>query len=244
MEKIELKDSFRVTDSKVRGYVVIKKDGKTILKKENMIVELGRTYLKKLVSAKLSLTTENRKINEVRFGTGTSFAVPSDEDLEANVSAYDLDLTDIDWRKYTETGVDHGATNPTTVVVGDYFYNTADGELLVGTAGSPNSWVEATNYTTGTSVPFGTGTENHLFYKTDTNTLYKYTKLFVISELTGDEIGLKAQIFLFGRSSDQSISELGLFLDGTGTEMFSRLVFDAIPVTNSNHYEISYYIYF
>jgi hypothetical protein len=248
MEKIELKDSFRVSDSKVNGYVVIKENDKIILRKENMIVERGRIYLKNLVSAKLGLTTENRKINAIKFGTGLNAVLPTDVALGTNISAYDLNLTSLGWRKYTEVNYDHGGTNP-AVVVGDYFYNTTDGDLLIGTAGSPATWEEAANYTKDTSIP-GSGTENHLFYDTEDHILYIYSKLLVLTELSGNNIGIKATIYLFGRNNNQivfqnpSISELGLFLDGTGTHMFSRLVFDAIPLTDNNNYEISYYIYF
>jgi hypothetical protein len=242
MKKITLKDSFRVSDSKITGYVVIKENGKIIIKKENMIVETGRKYIKDLVHNKIiGSGSEARKINSVKFGTGINPVVSSNTSLQTVQSTYDMSLTTLGWKKIASA---EGPTNPTLVVIGNYFYNTSDDELLIGTSGEPNTWEEVLNYTTGTTLPTTSLTEGHFFYNTSAKVLYVYGKTMVISQLNTPDIGLKIDIYLTGKSEDRNISELGLFLDGSGTEMFSRLVFNAIPLTNNNTYEISYYIYF
>lgn len=93
--KKEFKDTFRVSDSKIRGYVVLEReDGTVVFKKENMIVEGGRNYIKNLVHSKLSGgTSEARYIAEVKFGEGTTLPDSADTDLESNVADYDIALT-------------------------------------------------------------------------------------------------------------------------------------------------------
>jgi hypothetical protein len=211
MKKTILNDSFRVSDSKVKGYVVIKQDGKIILRKENMIVENGRKYIKNLVLSKI---TETRKINSIKFGTGTAPVSSNNTSLQTVISEYDLNITSLAWEEYTETDYSSGSNNPNPVIVGDYFYNTSSNELLIGISGTPSdTWTEAENYTIGTLLPTS-GTENHLFYNTQTNKLYIYSKkLFTIDELQGNEIGLKITAHLIGTTNVQSISELGLFFD-------------------------------
>jgi hypothetical protein len=73
----------------------------------------------------------------------------------------------------------------------------------------------------------------------------------VVSLLTSPEIGIKIDIYLTGKNEDKNISELGLFLNdntvgppATPATMFSRLVFEPIPLTAEHTYEITYYIYF
>jgi len=97
--KIVLSDHVNVSDSsqKIRGYVILtKSDGTVIFKKDNMIVENGRTYIRNLVHSKLSGgTTENRSFANLRLGTGTALTTPTTiasaitklgEDIELSVS--------------------------------------------------------------------------------------------------------------------------------------------------------------
>jgi hypothetical protein len=67
MKKIKLEDSFRVSDSKVKGYVVIKEGDKIILKKENMIVASGRKFIKDK-----TFGSSSKSISKILFGKGTT----------------------------------------------------------------------------------------------------------------------------------------------------------------------------
>ena len=153
MEKLQLQDSFRVSDSKITGYVVIKENGKIIVKKENMIVEGGRKYIKDRVFGASAAT-----INKIVFGTNTK-VVESNDSL-GTISQY-------------------------------------------------------RSYSVGSGLTINTSANRDVVI---TVTLTKLT-------------------------DDASISELGLVLSDNET-LFSRLVFDAIPLTADHTYEITYYIYF
>jgi hypothetical protein len=83
-----------------------------------------------------------------------------------------------------------------------------------------------------------------VFYRLDEGNLYIYAKLFLINELASPEIGFKIESYLIGSGSGYSIGELGLFLNDNPATIFSRLVFEPIPVALGNTYEITYYIYF
>jgi hypothetical protein len=73
-----------------------------------------------------------------------------------------------------------GAQNPETVLVGDYFYNTDDEKLYIGTEDSPNNiWVEETTIDKGENFPVNSD-ENDIFFKTDVSKLYQYTNLFKV----------------------------------------------------------------
>jgi hypothetical protein len=92
MKKITLNDSFRVSDSKMHGVVVVKENGKIIIKKENMIVSSGRSYIKNLLSSKIFTgIIEDRKIDSVKFGTGTNPVFSTNTSLAALESGYNID---------------------------------------------------------------------------------------------------------------------------------------------------------
>jgi hypothetical protein len=167
MKKITLKDSFRVSDSKVTGYVVIKENGKIIIKKENMIVEAGREYIKDRIFGDSALT-----IKKIFFGNSTKV----------------VESTDILSTTFTNL------TTPTSI-----------GSLDI---------VDDTE-------------EFSIDKTTDRQVVYSAT-------ITKEILGL---------TDDKSVSELGLVLSD-GTTLFSRLLFNAIPLTDNHTYEISYYIYF
>jgi hypothetical protein len=153
MEKnIILKDSVNISDSKIRGVVVLEKeDGTVVFKKENMIVEGGRNYIKNLFFTKVSGGTENRKIYTLKFGTSTALTEVGNTDLAASVSTYTINTTSLQWKKLALTV---GSTNPTTVVVGEYFYNTSSGTLYIGTNDTDTSaWDDVDNSYSG--VIFG-----------------------------------------------------------------------------------------
>jgi hypothetical protein len=92
MKKITLNDSFRVSDSKMHGVVVVKENGKIIIKKENMIVSSGRSYIKNLLSSKIFTgIIEDRKINSIKFGTVNTKTVVTSEDNNLEDSKITLD---------------------------------------------------------------------------------------------------------------------------------------------------------
>jgi hypothetical protein len=65
--------------------------------------------------------------------------------------------------------------------------------------------------------------------------------------LGGSEpIGVKIIVEKTGTEAvnPQMISELGLFLSGSPTQMFSRIIFEPVPFTISTTYRLTYYIYF
>jgi hypothetical protein len=166
MKKITLKDSFRVSDSKITGYVVIKENGKIIIKKENMIVETGRKYIKDRIFGDSVLT-----IKKIFFGNSTKLVEP----------------TDVLSTTFTNL------TTPTSI-----------GSLDI---------VDDTEFSINKTA--------------DREVVYTVTITKQILELMDDKF----------------ISELGLVLSD-GATLFSRLLFNAIPLTNDHTYEISYYIYF
>jgi hypothetical protein len=65
-----------------------------------------------------------------------------------------------------------------------------------------------------------------------------------VAQLTSPSIGLLFSCTIRGiASSFANINELGLFLDDG--DMFSRLAFDAVPLTaDTDAYNLSYYVYF
>jgi hypothetical protein len=123
MKKITLNDSFRVSDSKIHGVVVIKENGKIIIKKENMIVGNGRSYIKNLLSSKIFplTTTEDRKINSIKFGTVNTKTVVTSEDLNLEDAKVTLDGTSMGWKKIPVIKGNSGSSFPSPVIQGDYF---------------------------------------------------------------------------------------------------------------------------
>jgi hypothetical protein len=162
MKKIKLKDSFRVSDSSIKGYVVVKEGDKIIFRKENMIVASGRKFIKDK-----SFGSSSKSITKILFGKGT---VPT-QTTDA-VSTIDL--------------------------VG--YYDTGD-------------------------------TSNFSINLSD--------NLVTVITINLDKTSL-------GVVQDTFLSELGLVLteNGQSDVLFSRLTFDAIPLTADHSYEIKYYIYF
>ena len=96
-KKIKIIDSFEIKDSKnygINGIVSLKDDkGNIIFKKQNMIVEGGRTAILKSFRGQSS-----GKIigGVIKFGSGSSSSIvvyPSDESLGNAISSLDTDLT-------------------------------------------------------------------------------------------------------------------------------------------------------
>jgi hypothetical protein len=211
--EMNLSEDLRVSDSRIGpvGVVVIRDDeGRIILRKKNMIVGTGRSYVSGLVSGAIAATLSSStiKISGIKFGTGGSTLPTSSQTALASwESGYDTTLdTTLVWKKST-ADITSGASNPGTAVLGDYFYNTTQGKLYEGTTGPV--WTEVVG-ATGTSFPVSP-TEDDVFYRTDLSKLYVYSKAFTIASLGGSEIGLALSITIRGITPVQ-ISELGLFL--------------------------------
>lgn len=251
MEKnMSVSDTLRVSDSKIRGVVILsREDGTVVFRRENMIVGTGRSYISGLVSGAIAgtLSGSTKKISTIKFGTGTTLPTAGDIELEDNVAVYDTELdSDLVWKKSADE-VSEVATDPATVVVGDYIYNTTDDELKIGTAGTPDTW-EIIADAAGEAFPTSpTPSEDDVFYRTDNTSLYVYSKAFTVSSLSSPDIGLRFDCTIRGIvGSEASITELGLFINTTPAEtLFSRLVFDPIALTEDvDAYNLSYYVYF
>jgi hypothetical protein len=138
MEKnIILKDSVNISDSKIRGVVVLEKeDGTIVFKKENMIVGAGRTYIKNLVYTKVTGGTESRKLYSLKFGTSTALTQVGDTDLAGAVSAYTINTTSLQWKKIPfdeEETYDEGTSFPVSPSENDLFLNTDTNNFYIYT---------------------------------------------------------------------------------------------------------------
>ena len=61
MKEFTLQDTLRVSDSKIKGFVVMEReDGTTVFAKPNMIVENGRNFIKDLVYKQVSAEAEKK----------------------------------------------------------------------------------------------------------------------------------------------------------------------------------------
>jgi len=138
MEKnVILKDFVNVSDSKIRGIVVLEKeDGTVVFKKENMIVEGGRNYIKNIFFTKISGGTESRKAYSLKFGTSTVLTQVGDTDLKATVSAYTINTDSFQWKKIpleSQTGYSEGISFPEDPDEDDLFLNTETGNFYIYT---------------------------------------------------------------------------------------------------------------
>lgn len=148
MEKeILLGDKLELSDSgKVRGHVVVTRaeDGKVLFRKDNMIVENGRKYIRDLVFGAVGGTLSNTttKITTLKFGTGTAATLSSDNAL-GSAASYDTTTATLDWRLQTNTvytgyfGVT-GDPGETEVNDGEFLLFLDENELYVGSDGE---WV-------------------------------------------------------------------------------------------------------
>jgi hypothetical protein len=217
MKEIKLQDSLRVSDSTIKGFVVMEReDGTTVFAKPNMIVENGRNYIKELVYNQVATTTmDTRKFSHISFGSGITPTSPVTEDLEApiiTISNSIINTTSKIWSEYL------GNDNPT-----------------------PDN--------TGLNLPtITTEVEGDTFLSTRNNKLY-YVANTLEKLSINNAIGLKITIDVTGTTATtESSSELGLFLtDGEVSPtytLFSRVVFDPIPITDTFKYKLTYFIYF
>jgi hypothetical protein len=244
MDNLILKDTLRVSDSAIKGFVVVTDEkGNVIFKKNNMIVEGGRDYIKNLVFTNISGGAESRKIASAKFGYGTTTTSPENIDLDGKLGnnylyEYALDTTNLVWTEYIEYPYSFGSTIPTSGIVNEKFFNISDNKLYTFTT----NWGSGVSITSAIQDPTtGTLTEGTFYFNTLNNKLYiRETKVALLPSHLG--IGIKLNIVLEGSSVYEATSELGLFLNDN--TLFSRLVFDPIPIATGFKYRLTYYIYF
>jgi hypothetical protein len=168
MKHIKLSDTFRVSDSKIRGYVILRReDGSIVFKKENMIVEKGRKYIRDLVFSKISGETVSKYISKLKFGVGSfddgtsaALTTPDMINLQNNISDYDKELiTGTKWidltnsKIYTYVNVIatavglmiNRATAIPSPVLGNTYFATDQSKLYTYTDNSWDNGVVVTN---------------------------------------------------------------------------------------------------
>jgi len=283
MKEFNLQDTLRVSDSKIKGFVVMQdQEGKTIFAKSNMIVEDGRSFIMDLVYNQVATTTIlDRKFTVIKFGSGNSTTTYDMTDLvteEATITEIDINITDLVWSEYigsldldgledydnttkyydTDTlytlkgpGIwDDGtvvtdtATPPASPVVGDRYFNS----LAPGTGnGTLYTCITDNTWTGAETVPLAiiSFAEDDIYLNSNNSKYYTYT--LVLTEIPATVgLGLRITIDVTGSGAiTDAITELGLFTnDAITEELFSRVVFDAIPLTENFSYKLTYYIYF
>jgi len=247
MDNLILKDILRVSDSKIRGLVILRKDdGTVIFKKENMIVEGGRKFIRDLLFNQINNgILDTRKIVSVKFGCGSTTTAPDTTDLTGKIDGeylykYDLNTTDLVWTQYTDP-YSSGGTSPLPI-------NSETNDKFIDTVLEKIFTFDGTDWDLGEDIDFESedpeiGTEGDFYFNTANSKLYIVEKVVVlIPEHLG--IGIKLNIILEGSSSYEATSELGLFLNSDSETLFSRVVFDPIPITAGFKYRLTYYIYF
>jgi hypothetical protein len=253
MNEIILKDEFRVSDSnKIKGFVVLERtDGTVIFKKENMIVENGRKYLRDLVYGTLFTgSAETRKFANIKFGTNNIVTTPVMTDIaSSSIQTYTINTTDLVWSEWINTKYTFGtAVPPNTFGVNDdlFVYNNNNGvySLYKKVSGTWNIFSGITFTASQTLILDSAGSSGNYFFHIATSKLYiKENKLVKLSDNIG--IGLKLNIRLTGSNGLDNAKELGLFLtDGTNQSLFSRLVFEPVSLAAGYDYKLTYYIYF
>jgi hypothetical protein len=227
MKHIKLNDEVMIRDFGIKGVVIVTRDDGTIVfKKQNMIVEGGRKYIKNLLGAKLGFGAEDRKIDTMKFGTGSSMVSVEDNTITDPITLTngDLDFVAVPYQIISGDLPD--------VVEGKYIKDSTS----IFYKGINGSWEPIEIKSSGWS-------END--YQDIDGELFQYVKLMDISSVDDDDLTFKITGRLSGTGTNvTSISELGLFLNGDGEEMFSRLVFDPFPLSKGTTYTVTYYLYF
>jgi hypothetical protein len=255
MKEFTLQDTLRVSDSKIKGFVVMEReDGTTVFAKPNMIVENGRNFIKDLVYKQVSTDTETRKFSHISFGSGITPTIPTMEDLEIpitdlskgtvdNSTPVDISDTNLVWSEITTT-YSYGLVLPTSAVTGELFVmDNEDTTYTLYTATAVDTWDAGVALDSTIILPDIT-TEDHGDYIFSTRNNKLYYASYVLEVLpSNNAIGLKITIDVIGTTGvDKSSSELGLFL--SDDTLFSRVVFDPVPITDTLKYKLTYYIYF
>jgi hypothetical protein len=252
MKEFTLQDTLRVSDSKIKGFVVMEReDGTTVFAKPNMIVENGRNFIKDLVYNQVATDImDARKFSYISFGSGITPTVPTDTGLE--ISIPDLSglnavsitsSTDLIWSEVTTT-YSYGLVLPTSALTGELFVmDNEDTTYTLYTATAVDTWDAGVALDSTILLPDIT-TEVHgdYIFSTRNNKLYYASYILEVLPST-NAIGLKITIDVIGTTGvDKSSSELGLFL--SDDTLFSRVVFDPVPITDTLKYKLTYYIYF
>ena len=183
-QKIIIKDLYRevlrdgdVRPNPVKGVVVIKQDGKTILKKNNLVVKSGRSVIFNLLLEYIGKTTGESNEHSVGYIISSGTNVPSDGDTLSSFS--------------------NGAT---LGIIEDGNIETNNEELYLKFKITLN----------------GSG----------------------LTAVSMSELGL----FIWSHTVDEKWSEEEL--DKDKYNLFSRIVFDPLPLTSGNKFDLEYYLYF
>jgi hypothetical protein len=134
-----------------------------------------------------------------------------------------------------------GITLPITAATDELFVKTNDMGLYTSTA--VDTWDSGVVLTTTILLPdISEETYGDYIFSTRNNKLYYAS--YILEELPeANAIGLKITIDVTGQNgTDEVSSELGLFL--SDSTLFSRVIFDPIPITDTLKYKLTYYIYF
>jgi len=257
MTEFNIKDTLRVSDSKIKGFVIMQdQDGKTIFAKSNMIVEAGRNFIMDLVYNQVATAVmDTRSFSHIEFGSGNGITTPDHTELETPITAItDIDITsdtDLVWSEVITT-YSTGTSLPATAVIGELFIFNNDDEGFdpaspitydLYTATATDTWNAGVPLTDALTLPTIT-TEPHGTYIFATNNNKLYYVSYILEILpTSVGLGLKIVINVTGNAGVlTSGTELGILL--SDDTLFSRIVFDAIPLAANFSYKLTYYIYF
>ena len=194
MREFNLQDTLRVSDSAIKGFVVMEReDGTTVFAKPNMIVENGRNYIKDLVFNQVATTTmDTRKFSHIRFGSGMTATSPMMTDLETHIAGIadtNINITDKTWSEYLGNDTPEEDYNNQSK-----WFNETTNTLytLVG----PGIWDNGTILpTTAPSGSFSIGTR---WFNETNNTLYTSTIVDSWTDATVKELVVAEPEFLSG----------------------------------------------
>ena len=259
MKEFNLHDTLRVSDSTMKGFVVMQdQEGNTIFAKPNMIVENGREFIRDLVFKQVSGTAETRAFDYVKFGNSNVTTSPDDTRLfnvndtlgvAFNGKVLITTSGSLTWGEVIEV-YSSGLELPATAAVGELFALNNDDEEFdpavpatydLYTATGIDTWGSGVALTATLNLPTISGTPGAYTFTTRNNKLYYASRVLEILPPSMGT-GLKMVIDIEGNASSDSATELGIFL--TDGSLFSRVVFDAIPLAENFSYKLTYYIYF
>jgi hypothetical protein len=160
--EIILNDTVNVSDSKIRGIVILQNpDGTVVFKKENIIVESGREYIRNLLYSKIDDEfTEDRFIKTLKFGSGTTLTKPSDTTLESSFYSVVI-ATDEDTLLVRDPDEDTLALKLTTTVTSSGITSDVMSELGLFLSDTPETMFSRLVFE---PVPFTSTTTYNLTY--------------------------------------------------------------------------------
>jgi len=247
----------------LKGYMVIEDlDGNILVEKENMIVESGRSFIRDLVYNQVATTTiDDRKFSYIRLGSDGTASYSGMTDLNAHIADIaNINITSSGTLVWSEVQTVYSystdSIKPASPIDGElfiYINETPDPDtytLFEYTSGTPGSWDEGLEISYSSELPI-IDLESHgdYYFNTRNNKLY-YTSYILENLPASLPLGLKISIDLEGNgSTTDPARELAIFLEDASepdpiSTLFSRIVFDPLPITAEFRYRLTYYIYF